>query len=135
MEAVETAQAGDVIKAKDKGLDEIVAQGGKNFSGGQRQRLTIARALVKKPRILILDDSASALDYATDAKLRKSLKNLDYKPTVFIISQRTSSLRHADKIVVLDGGKMVGLGTHEELLENCEIYREIHYSQFRKEGE
>ncbi len=135
MEAVETAQAGDVIKAKDKGLDEIVAQGGKNFSGGQRQRLTIARALVKKPRILILDDSASALDYATDAKLRKSLKNLDYKPTVFIISQRTLSLRHADKIVVLDGGKMVGLGTHEELLENCEIYREIHYSQFRKEGE
>lgn len=133
MAAVDAAQASDVIRSKDKGLDEIVEQGGKNFSGGQRQRLTIARALVKKPQILILDDSASALDYATDAKLRKSLKNLDYSPTVFIISQRTSSLRHADKIVVLDGGKMVRLGTHDELLENCEIYREIHYSQFRKE--
>ena len=110
-------------------------QGGKNFSGGQRQRLTIARALVKKPDILILDDSASALDYATDARLRKSLKNLDYKPTVFIVSQRTSSIRHADKIVVLDGGKMVGLGTHDELLKSCAVYREIHNSQFKKEGE
>ncbi len=132
--AIETAQATDVIKAKEKGLDEIVEQGGKNFSGGQRQRLTIARALVRKPEILILDDSASALDYATDAALRQSLKALDYSPTVFIISQRTSSIKHADKIIVLDGGKMVGFGTHEELLESNEIYSEIHYSQFRKEG-
>ncbi len=133
-EAITAAQAADVIKSKDGGLDEPVEQGGKNFSGGQRQRLTIARALVKKPEILILDDSASALDYATDANLRKSLKNLDYKPTVFIISQRTSSIRHADKIIVLDGGKMVGLGTHDELLKNCEVYREINDSQFGKEA-
>ncbi len=132
--AIETAQAADVIKVKEGGLDEMVEQGGKNFSGGQRQRLTIARALVKKPEILILDDSASALDYATDAKLRQSLKKLDYNPTVFIVSQRTSSIRHADKIIVLDGGKMVGSGTHEELLKTCDIYREIHYSQFEKEG-
>lgn len=134
MKAIETAQASDVIKTKEKGLDEPVEQGGKNFSGGQKQRLTIARALVKKPEILILDDSASALDYATDANLRKTLKMLDYNPTVFIVSQRTSSIKHADKIVVLDGGKMVGLGTHDELLENCEIYREIHYSQFQEGG-
>lgn len=132
--AIETAQASDIIKSKEGGLDETVEQGGKNFSGGQRQRLTIARALVKKPEILILDDSASALDYATDASLRQSLKQLDYNPTVFIVSQRTSSIRHADKIIVLDGGKMVGLGTHEELLKSCDIYREIHYSQFEKEG-
>lgn len=132
--AIATAQASDVIKSKEKGLDEIVEQGGKNFSGGQRQRLTIARALVRKPEILILDDSASALDYATDAALRQSLKKLDYSPTVFIISQRTSSIKHADKIIVLDGGKMVGFGTHEELLKTNEIYSEIHYSQFRKEG-
>lgn len=134
MDAVTCAQADDVIKSKEKGLDEQVEQGGKNFSGGQRQRLTIARALVKKPEILILDDSASALDYATDAKLRKSLKSLDYNPTVFIVSQRTSSIRHADKIIVLDGGKMVGCGTHEQLLSSCAIYEEIHYSQFQKEG-
>lgn len=132
--AIEAAQASDVIKAKENGLDEEIEQGGKNFSGGQRQRLTIARALVKKPEILILDDSASALDYATDARLRKSLKQLDYSPTVFIVSQRTSSIKHADKIIVLDGGKMVGLGTHEELLQTCDIYREIHRSQFEKEG-
>lgn len=134
MSAIKSAQAEDIIKAKADGLDEVVEQGGKNFSGGQRQRLTIARALVKKPEILILDDSASALDYATDAQLRKSIKELDYKPTVFIVSQRTSSIRHADKIIVLDGGKMVGIGTHEELLKNCEIYNEIHFSQFEKEG-
>lgn len=134
MTAIETAQAADVIKAKDGGLDEMVEQGGKNFSGGQRQRLTIARALVKKPEILILDDSASALDYATDANLRKAIKGLDYNPTVFIVSQRTSSIMHADKIIVLDGGKAVGLGTHDELLKNCDIYREIHFSQFAKEG-
>ncbi|HBN12903.1 MAG TPA: ATP-binding protein, partial [Clostridiales bacterium] len=134
MDSLTCAQADDVIKSKEKGLDEQVEQGGKNFSGGQRQRLTIARALVKKPEILILDDSASALDYATDAKLRKSLKSLDYNPTVFIVSQRTSSIRHADKIIVLDGGKMVGCGTHEQLLSSCAIYEEIHYSQFQKEG-
>lgn len=134
MSAVASAQAKDVVSAKQNGLDEMVEQGGKNFSGGQRQRLTIARALVKKPEILILDDSASALDYATDAALRKSLKELDYKPTVFIVSQRTSSIKHADKIIVLDDGKMVGYGTHEQLLQNCEIYKEIHYSQFKKEG-
>ncbi len=132
--AIEIAQAEDVIDSKKDGLDEVVEQGGKNFSGGQRQRLTIARALVKKPEILILDDSASALDYATDARLRKSLQTLDYAPTVFIVSQRTSSIKHADKIIVLDGGKMVGLGTHEELLKNCPVYREIHYTQFEKEG-
>ncbi len=132
-EAVAAAQAADVIHSKDGGLDEPVEQGGKNFSGGQRQRLTIARALVKRPEILILDDSASALDYATDANLRKSIKNLDYKPTVFIVSQRTSSIRHADKIIVLDGGKMVGIGTHEELLKSCEVYREINNSQFGQE--
>ena len=134
MSAIRAAQAEDIIKSKADGLDEIVEQGGKNFSGGQRQRLTIARALVKKPEILILDDSASALDYGTDANLRKSLKELDYNPTVFIVSQRTSSIRHADKIIVLDGGRMVGIGTHEELLKNCEIYNEIHYSQYEKEG-
>lgn len=134
LSAIEIAQASDVVKSKDNGLDEEVEQGGKNFSGGQRQRLTIARALVKKPEILILDDSASALDYATDANLRKSIKNLDYKPTVFIVSQRTSSIRHADKIIVLDAGKMVGAGTHDELLQTCDVYREIHYSQYEKEG-
>jgi ABC-type multidrug transport system fused ATPase/permease subunit len=133
-EALKIACADDVVKSKQNGLDEIVEQGGKNFSGGQRQRLTIARALVKKPQILILDDSASALDYATDAKLRHNLTTLDYNPTVFIVSQRTSSIRHADKIIVLDGGKLVGFGTHEELLKNCEVYKEIHYSQYQKEG-
>lgn len=133
MSAVTAAQAADVINSKENGLDELVEQGGKNFSGGQRQRLTIARALVRKPEILILDDSASALDYATDANLRKSLKELEYKPTVFIVSQRTSSIRHADKIIVLDGGKTVGIGTHEQLLKSCEVYREIHYSQYAKE--
>lgn len=131
--AIQTAQAADVINSKQNGLDEEVEQGGKNFSGGQRQRLTIARALVKKPEILILDDSASALDYATDANLRKSLKNLDYNPTVFIVSQRTSSIKHADKIIVLENGKMVGLGSHNELMNSCEIYKEIHYSQYAKE--
>ena len=134
LKAVEVAQAADVVASKAEGLNERVEQGGKNLSGGQRQRLTIARALVKKPQILILDDSASALDYATDANLRSALKNLDYKPTVFIVSQRTSSIRHADKIIVLDGGKMAGIGTHDELLNSCELYREIHYSQYAKEG-
>lgn len=131
--AVELACASDVIKSKPDGLDDIVEQGGKNFSGGQRQRLTIARALVRKPKILILDDSASALDYATDAQLRKNLRSLDYKPTVFLVSQRTSSVRYADKILVLDGGNLVGCGTHEQLLSSCEVYREIHFSQYGKE--
>lgn len=132
--AVEAAQATDVLKAKDNGLDCEVEQSGKNFSGGQRQRLTIARALVRKPEILILDDSASALDYATDAALRHAIKNLDYKPTTFIVSQRASSIMHADKIIVLDGGKMVGFGTHEQLLRSCEVYREIYRTQFEKEN-
>lgn len=128
--AAQIACAAEVIKNKPDGLDEQVEQGGKNFSGGQRQRLTIARALVRKPKILILDDSASALDYATDAALRKNLRSLDYNPTVFIVSQRTSSVRFADKILVLDGGELVGCGTHDELLKNCEVYKEIHMSQY-----
>lgn len=134
MTAVNYACASDVINAKPDGLDEMVEQGGKNFSGGQRQRLTIARALVRKPEILILDDSASALDYATDARLRNNLRLLDYNPTVFIVSQRTSSIHHADKILVLDGGRLVGCGKHSELLENCQVYREIYESQYGKEG-
>lgn len=133
-EAVRIACADDVIAAKLSGLDEKVEQGGKNFSGGQRQRLTIARALVKKPEILILDDSASALDYATDARLRANLRQLDYDPTVFIVSQRTSSVMNSDKILVLDAGNLVAVGTHEELLSSCELYREIHYSQYEREG-
>lgn len=131
--AVQTAQAADVLKAKG-GLDGEIEQNGRNLSGGQRQRLTIARALVRKPEILILDDSSSALDFATDAALRKALRELDYKPTVFIVSQRTSSIQHADRIVVLDEGMAVGVGTHEELLESCEVYREIYDSQFKKEA-
>lgn len=134
MTAVNYACAADVINSKPDGLDEMVEQGGKNFSGGQRQRLTIARALVRKPEILILDDSASALDYATDARHRNNLRLLDYNPTVFIVSQRTSSIHHADKILVLDGGRLVGCGKHAELLKNCEVYREIYESQYGKEG-
>lgn len=130
-EALETAQAMDVIKSKEKGLDEMVEQGGRNFSGGQRQRLTIARALVRKPSILILDDSASALDYATDARLRKALKEIKDRTTVFIVSQRTSSIQHADRIIVLDDGRAVGIGTHESLYEDCRIYKEIYDSQFK----
>lgn len=132
-DALKTAQGIDVVEKKETGLDSEVEQNGQNFSGGQKQRLCIARALVGKPDILILDDSSSALDYATDAKLRKALKHLDYKPTVFIVSQRTSSIAHCDKIIVLDNGEMVGIGTHEELLKNCEVYQEIHYSQTKKE--
>lgn len=134
LNAMDCACAADVVASKDGGLDAYVEQGGKNFSGGQRQRLTIARALVKRPEILILDDSASALDYATDARLRANLRKLDYAPTVFIVSQRTSSIRNADKIIVLDDGKIAGMGTHEQLLESCQLYREIHYSQYEKEG-
>ena len=131
--ALSDAQALEIVKAKPEGLDSPVAQNGKNLSGGQRQRLTIARALIKKPEILILDDSASALDYATDLALRRSLAALSYKPTVFIVSQRASSILHADKIAVLDEGKMVGLGTHDELMQTCPVNREIYYSQYEQE--
>jgi len=133
MEALETAQAAEVVQGKENGLDAEVAQGGKNFSGGQKQRLTIARALVRKPEILILDDSASALDYATDAALRKAIRDMKNSPTVFIVSQRAASILYADKIIVLDDGKVVGIGKHNELLENCPVYQEIYYSQFPKE--
>ena len=131
-QALETAQARKVVDGKDGKLDAPVEQGGKNFSGGQRQRLTIARALVRKPQILILDDSASALDYATDARLRKAIREMEGEPTVFIVSQRTSSIQHADKIIVLDDGVVSGIGTHEQLLETCEVYREIYESQYKK---
>lgn len=127
-QALSIAQAEDVVVSKSNGINEMLEQGGKNLSGGQRQRLTIARALVKKPEILILDDSASALDYATDAKLRQALKTLK-NTTVFIVSQRTSSIMSADKIIVLDDGKLAGIGTHEQLLGNCNVYSEIYYSQ------
>ncbi len=133
--AITAAQAADVIEAKELGLDEPIEQGGKNLSGGQRQRLTIARALVRRPEILILDDSASALDFATDARLRASLRELDYQPVVFIVSQRTSSVQSADCILVLDDGELVGKGTHEQLLESCSVYQEIYASQFRAETE
>ena len=132
--AVSTAQAADVLAAKG-GLDGEIAQGGGNLSGGQKQRLTIARALVRRPDILILDDSASALDMATDARLRAAIAALDYRPTVFIISQRTASIMRADLILVLDDGRLVGKGTHEQLMESCAVYREIYDSQFRREGE
>ena len=132
--ALEAAQAAEVVRAKPGGLDEMVEQGGRNFSGGQRQRLTIARALVRRPEILILDDSASALDYATDAALRKSLRTLDWPVTVFIVSQRASSIRHADVILVLDDGELAGLGTHDELLRTCPVYQEIYFSQYPKEA-
>jgi len=132
-EAVDMAQAREVVEGKPEGLDAHVAQEGRNLSGGQKQRLTIARALVRKPEILILDDSASALDYATDAKLREALKKLKGQTTTFIVSQRASSIRHADKIIVLEDGEMAGLGTHEELLAGCSVYQEIYYSQYPDE--
>ena len=130
--ALETAQAREVVKDKEGELDALVEQGGVNFSGGQRQRLTIARALVRKPRILILDDSASALDYATDANLRMAIRKMENPPTTFIVSQRAASVRYADEILVLDDGELVGRGTHETLLESCAVYQEIYYSQFPK---
>lgn len=133
-EALAIAQAKEFVETKDGGLDYEIEQGGKNLSGGQRQRLTIARALVKKPKILILDDSASALDFATDAALRTAIAGMKEQMTVFIVSQRASSIQHADQIVVLDDGAMVGLGTHEELLAGCEVYQEIYDSQFKKSG-
>ncbi len=131
--AIDLAQAREVVEGKG-GLDGEIAQNGKNLSGGQRQRLTIARALVRQPDILILDDSASALDYATDAKLRAALRTLEGETTIFIVSQRASTIMHADKIVVLDDGEVAGLGTHEELLAGCEVYQEIYYSQYEKGG-
>ncbi len=131
-QALEIAQAAEIVRGKQDGLDEMVAQNGRNLSGGQRQRLTIARALVKKPDILILDDSASALDYATDAALRKALRSLN--GTLFIVSQRASSIRHADLILVLDDGELAGSGTHDELMRSCPVYQEIYYSQYPKEA-
>ncbi|MGP1613273.1 MAG: ABC transporter ATP-binding protein [Catonella sp.] len=131
MGAIRIAQAEDVVNSKTERLDFIIEQEGRNLSGGQKQRLSIARALVSKPEILILDDSSSALDYATDLALRKRVSELDYKPTVFIVSQRTASIMQADKIVVMDEGEMVGIGRHEELLDSCEVYREIYNSQYK----
>ena len=132
-DALRAAQAQEGVDGKPEGLDYEVETGGRNFSGGQRQRLTIARALVRKPEVLILDDSASALDFATDAALRHALRELSWKPAVVIISQRTASIRFADEILVLDDGKLAGRGTHEELLQTCDVYREIYESQFKKE--
>ena len=134
-QALRTAQAEEFVRSKPGQLDEPIEQGGRNLSGGQKQRLTIARALVQKPDILILDDSASALDFATDAALRKALRKLDNRTTVFIVSQRTSSLQHADQILVMEDGRLADCGKHDELLERCAIYREIYESQFQKEGE
>lgn len=133
-EALEASQSAQFVSEKKDGINERVDQGGRNFSGGQRQRLTVARALVRRPDVLILDDSSSALDFATDAAMRKAIKNLPYKPTTFIVSQRTSSIASADRIIVLDDGKQVACGTHEELLETCDVYREIHESQTGKEA-
>ncbi|MBR5289164.1 MAG: ABC transporter ATP-binding protein [Clostridia bacterium] len=133
LSAVHIAQADDVIAGKTLGLDEPVEQGGRNFSGGQRQRLTIARALVRKPEILILDDSASALDYATDARLRRAIREMDNPPTTFIVSQRAASVLHADLIIVLEDGQVAGTGTHEELMNSCSVYQEIYSSQFSQE--
>ncbi|RDU22484.1 ABC transporter ATP-binding protein [Anaerosacchariphilus polymeriproducens] len=132
-EALEIAQAKEIVELKDGGLDALVLQEGKNLSGGQRQRLTIARALVKKPEILILDDSSSALDYATDAKLRRAIQTISSNTTVFLVSQRAATIKNADKILVLDDGKIVGSGTHEQLILNCEVYQEICLSQLSKE--
>ncbi|HHU89519.1 MAG TPA: ABC transporter ATP-binding protein [Clostridiaceae bacterium] len=132
-EALTISQAKEMVESKG-GLDYEIEQGGRNLSGGQKQRLTIARALIKKPEILILDDSASALDYATDAAFRKSIREMEHTPTVFIVSQRTSSIQYADNIIVLEDGKIAGIGKHHELMESCQVYREIYDSQFKKEG-
>lgn len=133
-EALRISQAQEFVEQKEGGLDAVVAQAGKNLSGGQKQRLNIARALVRKPDILILDDSASALDYATDARLRQAIRRMPESPAVFIVSQRAASIMHADKIIVLDDGKIAGMGEHEHLLKDCEVYQEIYYSQFPREG-
>lgn len=135
LEACKIAQCIDIINSKEEGLDSLVEQKGKNFSGGQKQRICMARALVKKPELLIFDDSTSALDYLTDYNFRIALKKLDYKPTVIIVSQRTSSIINADKILVLDDGEQVAFDKHENLMMSCDIYKEIYYSQFEKEGE
>ena len=134
-DALETAQALDIIKSKTDGLNSIVEQNGQNFSGGQKQRLSIARALINSPEVLILDDSASALDYLTDSRLRKAISNMKNAPTTFIVSQRTSSIANADKIIVLDNGKVVGVGKHDELLKSSPVYLEIYNSQFKKGDE
>ena len=134
-EALSASQSLEFVEKLEQFLDAPVTQGGKNFSGGQRQRLTIARALVRKPEILILDDSTSALDYVTDARLRKELKARKDSMTTFIVSQRTSSIQFADKIVVLEDGKIAGLGTHKYLLEHCEVYQEIYDSQYQNVSE
>lgn len=131
--ALEISQSKEFVEKKEGVLDSVIEQNGRNLSGGQRQRLTIARALVKKPEILILDDSASALDFATDAKLRSAIRNMEGNTTVFIVSQRASSVRYSDKIIVLDDGEVAGIGTHDELLSSCEVYQEIFYSQYEKE--
>lgn len=131
-EALDISQAREFVDTKQGGLEFQIEQGGRNLSGGQKQRMTIARALVRKPEILILDDSASALDFATDAALRKSIKEMKNQPTVFIVSQRAASIQYADQIIVLDDGAMAGIGTHEELLKDCPVYQEIYYSQFPK---
>ena len=131
--ALATAQATELVGGKDGQLDASIEQGGRNLSGGQRQRLTIARALVKRPQILILDDSASALDFATDLALRRAIASLPGTMTVFIVSQRTSSVRQADQILVLDDGRLAGVGTHDELMGSCRVYQEIYYSQFPDE--
>lgn len=134
MEAIEASQSKEFVDQKEGKLDFFIEQGGRNLSGGQKQRLTIARALVRKPEILILDDSASALDFATDARLRKAIRNLKKQLTVFIVSQRAASIQFADKIIVLDDGCVVGMGTHDELMADCSVYQEIYYSQFPKEA-
>lgn len=133
MDALKISQALEFVNKKEEKLDYMVEQGGRNLSGGQKQRLTIARALVKRPEILILDDSASALDFATDAALRQSIAAMPDAPTTFIVSQRAASMMQADQIIVLDDGHIAGIGRHEELLENCHVYQEIYYSQFPKE--
>ena len=132
VKALDTAQAKEIFEQKQGGLDFMIEQGGKNLSGGQRQRLTIARAVIKQPEILILDDSSSALDYITDSKLRKAIRNIDPSPTVFLVSQRTSSVMYADNILVIDDGRIVGQGRHDDLLKSCDIYKEIYDSQFSK---
>ena len=135
MTALEVSQAKEFVEKKDGVLDAFVDQAGKNLSGGQRQRLTIARAVVGQPDILILDDSSSALDFATDAALRNSIRNMTPSPTLFIVSQRAASMMHADKIIVLDDGMVTGIGTHKELLASCEVYQEIYHSQFKTKEE